>query len=317
MARAERIALIVNPASRGGGGRRRGERAARWLEHHDIDSIVYETTPTTKVDGWIAHAAHEGATGIVVVGGDGSVREAVSGLSELADVESMVPWLGVVPSGTGGDFVRTAAREAGRSAPRDVDEALRRIVEGSPRRIDIGRCDHRDHEGRPRTSYFANIASFGMGGEVDRWVESSPKWLGGTAMFLAGTVITLFRFAPKRVQLFVDGADTPSFDGEILNVAVANGQYFGGGMRIAPDAKLDDGSFEFVIVRAIPTWETVRLTPSLYDGSHVRDPRVTVLRGKALRAVSSDATLLDIDGEPLGRLPATLTILPSRVELRG
>ena len=162
-----------------------------------------------------------------------------------------------------------------------------------------------------------NITSFGLGGLTDRIVNDTPKWLGGKASFFLGTLraMALYKNAPVRV--LVDGK--PFIEEPIVNVAIANGRYFGGGMKIAPDADPTDALFDVVALGDLSRVESIGLAAHIYRGSHVRERGVHVTRGSEVRAealVQNAEVLIDMDGETPGRLPLVARIAPSALRIR-
>jgi YegS/Rv2252/BmrU family lipid kinase len=249
-----------------------------------------------------------GVSRLIVAGGDGTTSEVVSGLLAAglgAEVE-----LGLLPLGTGGDLVRTLA------VPRDLDAAIAALASGERRLVDAGRISYLDHESKQRISYFLNVASFGISGLVDQLVNDAPKRLGGTLSFLIGTLRAFMRYRSQAVRICVDGVCL--HDGPLMRAAAANGQFFGGGMHVAPEARLDSGELEVVVVPAMSKFSLFTKLPLLYRGSHGDNDQVILARGKCIEAdAAPGAVLLDIDGEPLGTLPATIEVLPAAIQLLG
>lgn len=303
---------IINPAS--SGGRTNGrwpDLAARLAStigpfESRFTSAPGDATQITRV------ALQSGFDRIIAVGGDGTMNEVVNGFFE-DDGSPIAPdaWLGPLPCGTGGDFRRTLGID------KRTDRMVAHMLSKEPRRIDVGRISFVDDEGREDARMFINIASFGLAGIVDRKVNDAPKWMGGTPAFLFGTLRALVGYRNQGVRIRVDDEDANEM--AILNLAVANGRYFGGGMHIAPRAEVDDGLFDIVALRASPL-ESLRGIAKIYRGTHLDDENVFFTRAKKLVAEplsADDHVLLDIDGEAPGRLPATLTIRAGALALRA
>jgi len=157
---------------------------------------------------------------------------------------------------------------------------------------------------------FINIASFGLSGLVDRYVNDSSKRLGGTLSFLAASARASLSYDNQRVRMRFDDGDP--IDTIIKVCAIANGRYFGGGMYIAPEANLDDGLFDVVSVGDLSRLEMAMSSHRLYRGTHLTLDKVSHRRAKKVSAEPLDSTdvLLDVDGETPGRLPATFTVVP-------
>lgn len=305
-----RVLAIVNPRSRGGATARRWPAVEAKLRAALGPLEVEATRGPRDAERIAREGVRAGVELLVVAGGDGTLSETAAGLlgAGLGRYAEIAP----LPLGTGGDFVR------GLGLPADVDAAIARIAGGRARRIDAGRIALHDRRGAPATTWFLNIASAGISGLVTELVNQAPKTLGGRASFLIGTLrgIARWRAAPMRVR--IDGEI--AHEGPLDLVSVANGSYFGGGMRIAPEARADDGAFDVVWIRGSSRTKLLRQLPRLYDGSHVALPEVFVRRGTRveLEPLAPDTEVcIEVDGEPIGRLPACFELLPGALALRG
>jgi len=187
------------------------------------------------------------------------------------------------------------------------------IVSSHAHSIDLGRLTYRDHHGRPSLRYFHNITSFGLGGEVDERVNRTTKVLGGFISFIWATLISILIYDKKRIHLKVD--DT--FDRTVMswNVVVANGQYHGGGMWVAPEAAVDDGLFHVTVIGDFTVPEVFLNLPNLYNGKILQLEKVSTVVGKRVQASSDQRVLLDVDGEQPGTLPVTIDIVPGALPL--
>jgi YegS/Rv2252/BmrU family lipid kinase len=304
-----RILAIVNPCSRGGAtGRRWPEIEARLREA--LGAIEVERTRGPRDAERLAReGVRAGVELVIAAGGDGTASEVAAGLlgADLARYAE----LALLPLGTGGDLGR------GLGLPRDLGQAIERIARGKARRVDAGRAVFCDAEGRPATAHFLNIASLGVSGLVTELVNRAPKALGGRVSFLLGTLRALARWRAAPVRLQIDGETV--HEGPLDLAAVANGCFFGGGMQVAPEARFDDGRFDVVWIRGTPKARLVRKLPLLYRGAHVALPEVAHRRGVRVEAwpLGPEPVRIEIDGEPLGRLPAAFELLPGAITLRG
>jgi YegS/Rv2252/BmrU family lipid kinase len=244
---------------------------------------------------------------IITVGGDGTNNEAVNGFFDGARPIRPGAELGFIPRGTGGDFRKTLG------LAKDLPGCLAALTAGRTRLADLGMARFQDSKGRDRTRLFINITSFGLGGLVDAYVNKSTKALGGKASFMIGTLRAVLVYHNKTIRLKVD--DRPEETLRVTNVAVANGQYFGGGMWVAPHASIDDGLFDVIIMGDFSKGEVIRKSGAIYKGLHLKDPKVRELRGAHVEATSDEEVLIDMDGEQPGRLPITLDLLPKALNL--
>jgi YegS/Rv2252/BmrU family lipid kinase len=305
---ALRTLVVVNPASGGGAARRRFERALPRLRDVLGECDVAWTGAPRDAERIAREGVRAGVERIVVAGGDGTMSEVVSGL--LAAGLGGYVELALLPLGTGGDLRRTLA------LPADMGGALAAIARGERTALDAGRVSYVDRSGRDAVSYFANIASLGISGLTTELVNHAPKALGGRLSFLFGTLRSIASYRAAPVALRVDGDLV--HEGPLVLAAAANGRFFGGGMEVAPRARPDDGLLDVV---AIPGFGKLRLLselPRIYRGSHLDVPGVVWRRGAFVEAEPlGEPPWVEIDGEPLGRLPARIEVLPKALTVVG
>lgn len=312
---ARRTLVIVNPMSGGGATGRRWPQLRRALDARLQDWDNAFTLAPHDATRMAREAAMDGYAEVVVVGGDGTLHEAVNGLFE-EDEEGLVtesplnPGIVFTPIrfGTGGDF----ARHLGLSA--QLPQAVDHVGAGRVTTVDVGLIGFRDHEGRGRRRIFLNIASFGLSGLVDAKVNASSKRLKGLS-FLSATLRALAEYRPLAVQIGLDGDSF--YRGPVVTAAVANGTTFGGGMKFARDARIDDGRLDLVVQTRAGTYEKLRVH-QLYDGKLADWPSVHHGRGTVVTAgpLGDEPVLLDVDGEQVGVLPARFTVVPEVLRLR-
>jgi YegS/Rv2252/BmrU family lipid kinase len=305
----DRPLVIINPRSG------RGLTEERWARLRpaladglgELDSAF--TTCPRDAAAIARREAEAGRRLIIAMGGDGTISEVADGV--LTAGAGQRTELGLIPRGTGGDFRRTL------DMPHDIAEAGRRIRDGAPRVIDAGRVTYRDHDGREETRHFVNVASFGFSSAVARRANSSSKRLGGRIAFLSATVGTLLSYDNTDVWMTAD--DGPRERRRVLLAALGNGRFFGGGMKICPDAALDDGLLDLITVGDYSRMEVLTKVGRLFSGTHlelaeVQSARVTRL---VVEPVEADALIpVELDGETPGHLPATFQILPRALRLR-
>jgi diacylglycerol kinase (ATP) len=308
--------VIINPASASGATRKAWPQIASDLRSHFGAFNNAFTEKAGEGTSLAVDAARKGVALIIACGGDGTISEVANGiLLSGKDVE-----LGLLPSGTGGDFRRSVGVPA---YSRGAASILRN---GRTRRIDVGRVSFIDHNGDAATRYFLGVASCGLSTKVIERVKeggppwlptNTPQWLAGRVSFGASLFHTAMRSAVTRVVVQLD--DSRANHLSVANLCVANARYFGGGMKIAPDAKLTDGKFDVVSVGDLGPLKIVTRAPRIYLGSHVSMSEVSHALAKkvVLRAAdSTDEIALEIDGELPGRLPATFQIVPEALRVR-
>jgi YegS/Rv2252/BmrU family lipid kinase len=303
-----RTKFIVNPSSANGSTERLWDRLQKILRK-DFDKIDFAfTAAPNHATVLTRQALHEGYEMIVAVGGDGTINEIVNGFFESGALINPHAVLGLVPRGTGCDFIKTIG------ISKDAAAASHILCGRAVKKCDVGHFTCSDNRGSGLERYFINIADFGIGGETVERVNRTTKAFGGFTSFLYGAVATLLTYRSKKVKVQVD--ETYLDEIFINNIVVANGQYFGGGMRIAPNAVIDDGFFDILIIRHMGRLESLSSIPKLYKGTHVNHPNVKYIRGKTLVAESPDVVLLDVEGEQIGRLPARFDIIPSAIKVK-
>jgi len=305
--RYKKTVFIVNPHA---GNRSTGKEWPR-IENKARDLLGPFETCLTEGPGDATRITRErllkGADRIICVGGDGTLNEVVNGFLDENTPLRKDAVLGFLPNGTGCDFSRTMP------IPTGMEASLDTIREDYSHTIDLGHIRFCDHDGNTRTRYFHNIASFGLGGEVVDRVNRTSKAFGPFLTFIWGTLVSLFAYGKKRVSIRVDGGEEQTVD--VLNIAIANGRYHGGGMLVAPDALTDDGLFHVTIIRAMNLPLVFWHLPKLYLGGIENIRQVTIATGKRVIAASGQRVLLDIDGEQPGTLPAELTIVPGAIDM--
>jgi len=240
------------------------------------------------------------------VGGDGTINEVVNGFLVDSRPINREAVLVVLPLGTGSDFQKSLGIVS-------LDDAIQLISQERPGLIDLGRVDYQSPEGRRESRYFANVVSFGMGGEVAARAKNAVSKVSGKGAFLLATARVFLAYRPKTVELTVDGHRHGPFT--ITNIGIGNGRYHGGGMHVCPKALLDDGELEVTVIEALSSYELIRDIKVLYSENLYVHPRTHHLRGKRIAARSAETVSIEVDGEPLGALPLELTVVPAAIRV--
>ncbi len=251
--------------------------------------------------------AKSGRRLIVAMGGDGTISEVATGILRSGRNSE----LGILPHGTGGDLRRSL------DFPTDLAKAARRLRKGESRSVDIGRLTYVDHDGKEALRYFVNTASFGMSGKVARRANRSSKRLGGKVSFAVASLHTTLTESNSEVYLHIDQQEKRRL--KVVSICVANGRFWGGGMKVAPDAKLNDGKFDVVIIGDFGLMEILTKSYRLYSGTHLKLDKVGFTQASRIEASpvnGSEAVMLEVDGETPGRLPATFELIPSALKIR-
>ena len=291
-----RAVAILNP--------RAGNRTTAYLPE---GAETLETRGPGHATELTREAIKRGAKTIIAVGGDGTINEVVNGFFEDEQRIPTDATLAVIPHGTGSDFSRTL------KLPLDGKLAARIIQDGEKRFIDVMKVRYTASDGNPMVRYAVNVVSCGLGGAVADKVNRSSKAMGAFWTFASATLKAALRFSGSHVAVRLD--DSKTINATITNVAVGNGQYHGAGMRICPEAIVDDGLLDVTIVRHISLHQLVRNMPMLYNGKILSHPRVESYRVKTITADSRETVLVEIDGEALGRLPIEIVMIPSAIRV--
>jgi YegS/Rv2252/BmrU family lipid kinase len=249
---------------------------------------------------------------IVAVGGDGTLFEVVNGMlgAESDGAEKSrhaAPILGIWPAGSGADFAR------GHRIPNDADAICELISTGTPRTVDVGRIQCVSAAGEAVEKYFLNAADFGIGAKVVERLQKRSRLLPGKSSYLWQTLRTLVTFKNPKVSMVIDGeAVDPK---TIITVVVANSRYFGGGMCIAPDAKIDDGRLNLVQVGELGRLEAMLRLQETFGGERIDHPDVHYSTCKIIRAESPSRVPIEADGELIGFLPASFEVIPQSLKI--
>jgi YegS/Rv2252/BmrU family lipid kinase len=303
--------VVVNPNSANGStGRQWPEIREALMEQ--IGSFEEKfTTATGHATDLVREGLSSGTELIICVGGDGTNNEVVNGFFDGTTPIRPEAVLGLVPRGTGGDLRKTLG------IGKELSSCLPVLAGGHTLPADLGAVEFEDHQGQRVRRLFVNITSFGIGGLVDKKVNESTKALGGKTSFFIGTVKAMFAYRNKLVHLKVSSGGETVLDESlrINNVAVANGQYFGGGMWVAPRAKMDDGLFDVIILGDLTKRDVIFKGTHIYKGTHLKLDKVKMFRGSHVEATCEEEVLIDMDGEQPGRLPISLEVLPKAIRL--
>jgi YegS/Rv2252/BmrU family lipid kinase len=302
-----KIAVVINPRSAAGRTGRRWRGIQSRLERR-LGPVAARFTDSPGAGiGLTRELLRQGFDLIVAAGGDGTANEVANGFLELDRPINPEACLGILPLGTGGDFRRTLG------VPASPGSAIETLAEGQPRAIDVGKVTFVGHHGGSLTRYFVNLLSFGMGGEVAARAKNPARILGGRAAFLWATIKSFTLYRGKEIRLTLDGKEEmPTF---VTDVAVGNGRFYGGGMDPCPYALLDDGILEVTVIDYMNCFQFIREIPPLYSGNIYRRPKGHHFRARQLHAEAEDEVKVEIDGEPLGRLPLDVTLLPAALKV--
>jgi YegS/Rv2252/BmrU family lipid kinase len=287
-----RALALINPLAARGRARRSWPQVRRILQEA----------------GWHLHAVvtrspHEGhdlartAAGtydvVIAVGGDGTAHWVINGLLR----SDAPPPLALIPEGTANDFARCLG------VPLSPVAAARGLARAHRRRVDVGEVNGR---------YYATISGVGFDAEVARRVNRWPRWIRGTAVYVTGILVTLLTYRPVEVTLVLDGSARSV---RLYLLAVANTTSYGGGMYMAPHARVDDGELAVVYATDLTPLQTLVVLPSVFSGRHLLHPKVAHTTARTVRVDSSAPLSIHADGEVVGTVPAAFRVVPGALEV--
>ncbi len=296
--------VIINPAA-GANSTLRKWPGIRGLLKDGGLSFDYEFTQGKGHAIELAKAAAgDGYRYLVAVEGDGTVHEVANGIMQTANSEQTA--LGIVCTGTGSDLSRSVG------ISHDHARACSLLTNPRTRTIDIGFVRYQN-EGQTKERYFVNSAGIGFDATVVAATERLPKYFGGTIPYLVGLIRSFVGYRNKTFTFRIgDGAPEKA---KLISMVVANGEFFGGGMHIAPEAALDDNLLDIVIIGDFGKLELLKVFPRVYKGTHLTYPKIRLEKGTRISIESAQPFLLHADGEVLGEGPVSFNLLPRALNL--
>jgi len=297
--------VIVNPAAGAGKTGRIWPRIMEMFRGHGLRFEHEMTEAPGHATELAREAVSNGYELVVSVGGDGTINEVVNGFYASGAINGTA--LGIVSTGTGSDYIRTLG------VPRRCEEACRRFLQPRKITVDLGVLEYA-RNGHQVERLFVNIAGTGFDAEIVRRTNQRQyKALGGLAAYLLGALTTVLTYRNRDISLKLDGEKV---DMRACAVIVNIGKYGGGGMFTAPDASLDDGLFDVLIIGNISKPDLVYSLPRIYKGTHLTHPKVSLKRAREIEIAPRDGRMpLQADGEPLGHVPARFRVLPAALNV--
>ena len=279
--------IIANPTSGAQRAPDLATRAIELLKRAGRNAELKLTTAPGDAGRFAREAVQHGIEVVVGCGGDGTLQEIATAL------ESAPAAMGLLPGGRCNDFAHALGLSK-RDAP---DKLVNVLTNGERRKIDLGAAGNKR---------FLTVATLGFDSDVDRFVANRKLWIKGTPAYIYGAIRVLLNFKFPRVKL---KGDFGSVEGKVLLVATGNSACYGGAMRIAPGAKLDDGKFQLCIVNEVSKMTVLRIFPQVMKGKHISHPAVRLLDSSSVEIETPDAPLsICADGEALCQTPCRLQI---------
>lgn len=302
----ERIGFILHGKIR---GKKSVKEALTVRFSADYDVRFYETSHPRHAEQLTELALGDRCDFLIAVGGDGTLNEMVNGYLKAGGSEKFNTHLGVLPFGTGNDFAR------GIGIQRSIDQLWELVQQHRYKMLDAGSMQFRLPDGTVTTRFFDNIADLGIGADVVARVNGvhlRKKILGGKLTFFLSILSTFLTYKHKNIKISWKGFQ---WEGHVLSLVVANGRYFGSGLGIAPEAKLDDGMFEVVIFANLSIIDYLRNYAKVRRSEKVVHPQAFYHRTSQLSVEpEGNVTIVEADGEIEGQAPIIYTCLPGSMK---
>jgi len=297
-----RAMVIVNPLARGGVSRAKWPLVSYWLKKAGLSFDYAFTEHTGHGIKLASEAADKGYELIIAVGGDGTVNEVVNGI--VGEDGRGRTTLGIISAGTVGDFVHTLG------IPRDVIKACQLFSNYKQITIDLGSVEYIKDDQKVRR-FFINTAGMGFVTDVVGGAHKRLKFIGGTIPYVIGMIPTVFSYQNKDVVLEIDGERREERD---FVVVINNGRYLGGG-KVFPDADPCDGVLDVALVGDMGKLEALWSFPRFYRGTHIGRPKIKLCQAKSVSVESPQRLLVQMDGEIVGEVPASVGIIPAALNI--
>ncbi len=286
-----KLAILLNPSAGRGKARRALAEALAVLRQSGVEVTVRESRDAAHLRELASQACAERPDAIVSAGGDGTYHHVLNGM-----YQSGIP-LGLIPVGSGNDFAK------GLGVPKDPRAAAELLLRGGTRTIDLARAGD---------TVYGCIAGVGFDSIVTRYANERVRRLGGSLAYAWAILRCLKSYAPLRLEVVSDGGN---YSGEVVFAVVGNNVSYGGGLRLTPRARLDDGLLDVCIVPYIPKLELLRWVPRAYRGEHLAHPRILYFQARRVTLNSPARLELFGDGEYMQELPATIEVLPRALRI--
>ena len=284
--------FILNPVAGKGRSVNAIEQVKKIFDEQKAEYEVWTTTYAGEATELARKAAEQGHENIISVGGDGTILEVVTGLVGTNCT------MGIIPAGTGNDFVRSLGIAV------DVEEAARMILAGNTKKIDIGKTEE--------DNYFINVAGCGFDTEVLYCMDGFKKHFRGQIPYILGLLKALFGY--KCISAKIELDDRVIEQG-IFIIAIANGKTYGGGMNVAPGAEVADGLFDITVVDAVSILTVLSILPRFIKGKHGKIRQIKSYRSSGVRVTCDKKVPINMDGEIIGTMPMSFEVVPQALNM--
>ncbi len=301
------IFVLVNPVSANGTTREVWPKIAEDMRQRGLEFETHMTTAAGNATEAVRDALKRGKTTIIAVGGDGTANEAVNGFFAGETPINPEARLGIISRGTGCDFIKSLG------IPKEYSGALDVISANQERSIDLALVEYTQDDGSPGKRWFANIADAGLGAAVCKRVNRVSKSAGGLLSYLTGTLWTALSYKNRCARIIADGKTV--YDGSLILAAVANGNFFGGGMRLVPTASINDGKLDLIFVRAMSKLRFFSNLPKIYRGTHLSHPKISLYQVEEVEIIGEKPIEIELDGETPGNTPVRIRVFQGAIKV--
>lgn len=303
----QKTLAIVNPVSAGCKTKKNWPKYKKIFLNNNINlDEQFTTHPEHAIK--IAEAAVKNSYDyILAVGGDGTVNEIINGIIMAGGLDDIKPKLIIFAQGTGSDLIRSL------NISSDINEVIEIIKRKKVKYLDLVKAEYLAHSGEEKTRYFINVGDCGLGAEVVYRVNKSKKIIGGSFSYLLAVFTTLLKYKNKSAELVVDGKNV--FSGNLSNVIIANGKYFGGGIKVAPQAELDNGKLNIILLKDLNKLSIAYNLFKAYDGEHLGHPLVESLTGENIKISAEEKIAIEVDGETVGTSPVSFSVYKQKMPI--
>jgi YegS/Rv2252/BmrU family lipid kinase len=300
----KKIQVVFNPASAGGKTEEKKEQILTELWRQLGESFTFtETQSKTDATKITRAAISNGCNTIVAVGGDGTINEVVNGFFENGYMPDPKKTLGIINCGTGRGFAQSLG------LPHAIKDQIEVIKNGNTKSLDIGRICFRNNNHK---QYFINEFQIGIGGAVANGTSSNTKRVLGKYTFGAEVLKSLFTFHGGKFRISINGNEITE---DVLGLVISNGRYTGGGMKLTPNARLDDGLFDVLMIKEMSTFNRLRVFPSIYTAKHLKSNEFRLFRTNNIVFRCNNTLPAEADGEEVQETFSKAEVLPSVIKV--
>ncbi len=301
--------IVINPAAGNGRGKRIAQSILQRIKASgDFELNISFTKEKDEATSIARKAISDGASIIIAAGGDGTINEVVNGFYFQGKSINPLCELGIINCGTGGGFSKSL------HSPAQIDGQIEQILNPGISVLDLGKITCRNISGGIISRLFINECQIGIGSKVAERVGKKSKIFGGTLAF--GFTATILALLIKPLKLSVGFDDEAFKELKLIGLVAGNGTECAGGMKLTPDARLNDGLLDVLSINEMNIYERIRNFSRVYSGTHILSPKCTIKRCKRLQVRSEIAVSLESDGEILGISPFDIEIIPSAIRLK-